>query len=111
MLLVLLLLPLSLAIGNCEFDNGGGSGGGGSMAAAAVASAAVAVAVVNNTDGIPWRRWRGHLMATAAFGGIQRQRQWTTAAAYNDNKVAGRCRCNNQIKLTPVAGCWHGCNG
>jgi hypothetical protein len=43
-LVVLLLLPLSLAIDDGEFDHGGGSGGGGSLVAAAV----VAVAVVDN---------------------------------------------------------------
>ncbi len=42
MLVVLLLLPLSLAIDNGEFDHGGGGGGGGGPAAAAAAAAAVA---------------------------------------------------------------------
>jgi hypothetical protein len=38
MLVVVLLLPLSLAIDDSEFDHcGGGGGGGGSVAAAAVA--------------------------------------------------------------------------
>jgi hypothetical protein len=42
MLVVLLLLPLSLAIGNREFDHcSGGGGGGGPAAAAAVAVAAM----------------------------------------------------------------------
>jgi hypothetical protein len=42
MLVVLLLLPLSLAMDNSEFDYSGGSGGsGGPAAAAAVAVAAV----------------------------------------------------------------------
>ncbi len=49
-LVVLLLLPLSLALDNGEFDHGGGSGGGGSPAAAVV----VAVAVV----GDDWRQKR-----------------------------------------------------
>ncbi len=40
MLVVLLLLPLSLAIDNGEFDHGGGSGGGGVLVAAAVAAVA-----------------------------------------------------------------------
>jgi hypothetical protein len=44
MLAVLLLLPLSLAIDNGEFDHGGGGGGGGGPAAAA----AVEVAAVDN---------------------------------------------------------------
>jgi hypothetical protein len=46
MLVVLLLLPLSLAIDDSEFDHGGGGGGGGGSAAAAAAAAVVAV--VNN---------------------------------------------------------------
>ena len=37
MLVVLLLLPLSLAMDNGKFDHGGGSGGGGSPGAAAAA--------------------------------------------------------------------------
>jgi hypothetical protein len=42
MLVVLLLLPLSLAMDNGEFDHGGGGGGGGGpAAAAAVVGAAV----------------------------------------------------------------------
>ncbi len=41
MLVVLLLLPLSLAMNDGEFDHGGGGGGGGGSAAAA----AVAVVV------------------------------------------------------------------
>ncbi len=45
MLVVLLLLPLSLAMDNGEFDHGGG--GGGSGGPAAVAAAAVA-AMDNN---------------------------------------------------------------
>ncbi len=40
MLVVLLLLPLSLAMEDGKFDNGGGGGGGGSPAAAAVAEVA-----------------------------------------------------------------------
>ncbi len=40
--MVLLLLPLSLAMDNGEFDHGGGGGGGGGLAAAA-AAAVVAV--------------------------------------------------------------------
>jgi hypothetical protein len=38
MLVVLLLLPLSLATDNGEFDHGGGGGGGGGLAAAAAAA-------------------------------------------------------------------------
>jgi hypothetical protein len=40
MLVVLLLLPLSLAMDYGKFDHGGGGGGGGSLAAAAVAAVA-----------------------------------------------------------------------
>jgi hypothetical protein len=40
MLVVLLLLPLSLAMDHREFDHGGGGGGGGGPAAAAVAAVA-----------------------------------------------------------------------
>jgi hypothetical protein len=40
MLVVLLLLPLSLAMDDGEFDHGGGGGGGGGPAAAAVATVA-----------------------------------------------------------------------
>ncbi len=43
--MVVLLLPLSLAMDNGEFDHGGGRGGGGGLAAAA---AAVVVAVDDN---------------------------------------------------------------
>ena len=40
--MVVLLLPLSLAMDDCEFNHGGdGGGGGGLVAAAAVAAAAV----------------------------------------------------------------------
>ncbi len=34
MLVVVLLLPLSLALDDCEFDHGGGGSGGGGLAAA-----------------------------------------------------------------------------
>jgi hypothetical protein len=40
MLLVVLLLPLSLAMDNGEFDHGGGGGGSGGPAAAAAAAVA-----------------------------------------------------------------------
>jgi hypothetical protein len=45
MLVVVLLLPLSLAMDNGEFNHGGGGGGGGGLAAAA---AAAVVAVDND---------------------------------------------------------------
>jgi hypothetical protein len=50
MLVVLLLLPLSLAMDDGEFDHGGGGGGGGGPAAAAAA----AVAATDND----WRQKR-----------------------------------------------------
>ncbi len=40
MLVVLLLLPLSLAMDNGKFNHGGGVGGGGGLAAAAAAAVA-----------------------------------------------------------------------
>ncbi len=52
MLVVLLLMPLSLAMDDGKFDHGGGGGGGGGPAAAAVAVAAVAVVDDN------WRQKR-----------------------------------------------------
>jgi hypothetical protein len=45
MLVVLLLLPLSLAMDNGKFDHGGGGGGGGGPAAGA---AAAVVGIDNN---------------------------------------------------------------
>jgi hypothetical protein len=63
MLVVVLLLPLSLARDNGEFDHGGDGGGGGGLEAAAAA----AVAAVD--DG--WRRKRP---ATRASGGHGRGR-------------------------------------
>jgi hypothetical protein len=43
MLVVVLLLPLSLAMDNGEFDHGGGGGGGGGGLAAVAAAAVAAV--------------------------------------------------------------------
>ena len=48
--MVVLLLPLSLAMDNGEFNHGGGGGSGGGLAAAAV----VAVVAVDND----WRQKR-----------------------------------------------------
>jgi hypothetical protein len=50
MLVVVLLLPLSLAMDDGEFDHGGGGGGGGGP----VAAAAAAVAAMDND----WRQKR-----------------------------------------------------
>ncbi len=54
-----MLLPLSSAMDNSEFDHGGGGGGGGSPAVAAVA--AVAVAAVDNN------RWQKQLATRASM--------------------------------------------
>jgi hypothetical protein len=40
LVVVLLLLPLSLAMDNGKFDHGGGGGGGGSLVSAAAAAVA-----------------------------------------------------------------------
>ncbi len=56
MLVVLLLLPLSLAMDNGKFDRGGGGGGSGGPAAAAVA----AVAAIEDD-------WRQKRLATRAL--------------------------------------------
>jgi hypothetical protein len=56
MLVVLLLLPISLAVDNAEFDHRGGSGGGWGPAAVAAAAGA---AVDNN--------WRQKQPATRAL--------------------------------------------
>ncbi len=55
MLVVVLLLPLPLAMDDCEFDHRGGSGGGGGL----VAAAAAAVAAVDDD-------WRQKCPATRA---------------------------------------------
>ncbi len=47
--MVVLLLPLSLATDDSEFNHGGGDGGDGRL----VAAAAAAVAVLDNN----WRQW------------------------------------------------------
>jgi hypothetical protein len=52
---VVLLLPLSLAMDDGEFDHGGGSGGGGSLVAAA---AAAVVAVEDDWRQSGWQRER-----------------------------------------------------
>ncbi len=56
MLAVLLLLPLSLAMDDGEFDHGGGGGGGGGP----VAAAAAAVAVMDDD----WRQKRPAMRAS-----------------------------------------------
>ncbi len=58
MLVVLLLLPLSLAMVGGEFDHGGGGGGGGGPAAV-VAAAVAAMTMIGGKSG------------------LQRERQWS----------------------------------
>jgi hypothetical protein len=59
MLVVLLLLPLSLAMDNGEFDHGGNGGGGGGPAAAA----AVAVVAMDNNWQQKWPAMRALMVA------------------------------------------------
>ncbi len=59
MLVVVLLLPLSLAMDDGKFDHGGGGGGGGGPAAAAVA------AVVAMDD--DWRQKRPAMRASTVL--------------------------------------------
>jgi hypothetical protein len=59
MLVVLLLLPLSLAMDNGEFDHGGGGGGGGGPAAAAAA----AVAAMDDDWRQKWPATRASMVA------------------------------------------------
>ncbi len=57
--MVLLLLPLSLAMDDGEFNHGGGSGGGGGPAAVAV----VAGVAVNNNWRQKWPAMRALMVA------------------------------------------------
>ncbi len=59
MLVVVLLLPLSLAMDNGEFNHRGGGGGGGSLAAAAAA----AVAAVDDDSRQKWLATRALTVA------------------------------------------------
>jgi hypothetical protein len=59
MLVVLLLLPLSLAMDDGKFDHGGGSGGGGGPAAAA----SVVVVVMDNNWQQKWPATRAWMVA------------------------------------------------
>jgi hypothetical protein len=86
MLVVVLLLPLSLAMDDGEFDNDGGGGGGGSGGPAAAAAAAV-TAVDNN--------WRRKLPATRAL---------TVAWRRAMTKADSRKHCNNQPTMAGGGG-------
>jgi hypothetical protein len=66
MLVVVLLLPLSLAKDDGEFNNSGGGVSGGSPAAMA-AVAVAAVAAVDNRGGVQWRWCLGHSIVVAAW--------------------------------------------
>jgi hypothetical protein len=63
MLVMLLLLPLSLAMDDGKFDHGGGGGGGGGPAAAAAA----AVAAMDDD----WRQKRPATRALTVYDGMQ----------------------------------------
>ncbi len=64
--MVLLLLPLSLAMDDSEFDHsGGGGGGGGPAAAAAAAAAAVAGMAAMAAMDDDWRQKRPATRALA----------------------------------------------
>jgi hypothetical protein len=56
---VLLLLPISLAVDNGEFNHHGGSSGGGGPAAAAVAAGAA-------VDNDRWQKWPAMRASTVA---------------------------------------------
>ncbi len=58
---MVLLLTLSLAMDNGEYDHVGGGGGGGNSGGLAAATAAAVVAV-DNRD-----RWRWHLMVAVSL--------------------------------------------
>jgi hypothetical protein len=69
---VVLLLPLSLAMNNGEFDHSGGGGGsGGSLTAAAAG-----VVVVDNRD---WWQWRW--MSVIAIDGDHTTASWCSKRA------------------------------
>jgi hypothetical protein len=89
MLVVMLLLPLSLAMDNGEFNHGGGGGGGGGPAAVAVA----AVAADDNRD-----RWWWRLMAAAALDGCHATAsRHSKRATQQHDKRAGGARGDNAI--------------
>ncbi len=79
--MVVLLLPLSLAMVDGEFDHGGGGGGDGSPAAAAAA----VVAAVDDRD-----QWHWSLMAAAALDGCHTttSQHSERAAQQEDKRVA-----------------------
>jgi hypothetical protein len=92
MLVVLLLLPLSLAMDDGEFDHGGGGGGGSSPAAAAAAAQ-----VAGDND---WQQKQPAKRALLVA--------WQCAM----KKVDGRKQCNNQPMMGETkAGIGRGGNG
>jgi hypothetical protein len=93
MLVVVLLLPLSLAMDDDEFDHGGGGGSDGSPAAAAVA----AVAAVDNRD-----RWQRRLMAEAALDRGHATTSWhSNRAAQQEDKRAVQGEAKQQPTILP----------
>jgi hypothetical protein len=79
---MVLLLPLSLAMDNGEFNHsGGGSRGGGPMVAAVVA-----VAAMDNRE-----RWQWRWMAAAALDRVLATTSWCSKrAAQQENKRAAQ---------------------
>jgi hypothetical protein len=77
-LVVVLLLPLSLAMDNGEFDHSGGGGGGGGP----VVAAAAAVAAVDYRD-----QWWWRLMAAAELDRGHATTSWCSKrVAQQENK-------------------------
>jgi hypothetical protein len=75
---VVLLLPLSLAMDDGEFNHSGGGGGSGGPVVAAVA----VVAAVGNRD-----QWQWRLMTAATLGGGHATTSWCSKrAAQQENK-------------------------
>ncbi len=94
--MVVLLLPLTLAMDNSEFDHGGGAGNGSGSAATAVA----AVAAVDDKD-----QWQWRLTAVAALdqghATTSRYSKWP-----HNKKTRGQCKGrqhNNQLIFCPAA--------
>jgi hypothetical protein len=86
---VVLLLPLSLAMDDGEFDHGGGGGSGGGLAAAAVA----AVAAVDND----WQQKRPAIRVSGSCGhGCSHGGGGSGGGGYN-------CRATAAVVMAAVA--------
>ncbi len=98
LLVVVLLLPLSLAMDNGKFDRGGGGGGGGGP----VAAAAAAVAAMDYRD---W--WQWCLMAAAALGRGLATASWhSERVAQQKNKRATQGEATQQPANLPPCRCF-----